>query len=144
MLVGGCLQAGLEAREWELPGGKRVVANATALDMSSVLLVTKNGQQVRLGIQQLAQRDLAYLKDLVTVKQGAVSQRSLALQQQSVDVQSAQYWSQWYDLWVVQFNGPRGPFWKLVPARNSEQATNIAWRQNPRASLLWVKRLNRK
>ncbi len=132
-------------REWRLPGGGGVVnAKIIGLDTSAVILVDAAGRKHVIKIQELARPDLSYLKDILAVKQASMSKRSLSLQQESVNIQTAARCFAWYDLWVVQFSGPRGPFWRMVPARNSDQATYAARRMNPRAQLLWVQRFGRK
>lgn len=77
--------------------------------------------------------------------QAASAQRSTALLERSLAVQNAQYWSQWYDLWVVQFQTRNGQlFWITSPARNSYDAEVAARQRYPAANVIWVKRLSRR
>ena len=170
-----CLLFGVaeaSAHQWKI-GKTRVEATVEHYDGKLVTFRPLKGRVFRVPVEKLVAEDLPVLRNVLALKgldiaarRAAVapapapapivgppqaaqlasnSQRTLAVLERSLAVQSAQYWSQWYDLWVVQFQAPNGyAFWVTSPARNSYDAEVAARRQYPTSNVLWVQRLRRR
>ena len=126
--------------EWTVEG-RKVKAKAVDFNGSHVLLENKVGKQKAFAINQLNERDLQYLTNLLSIRNAEI-QRQLETKQ--LEQQRAQLLSQFVDLWAVSMVAPNGErAWRNYFANNSLEAKQQAFREFPNVRVVGVQRVRR-
>jgi hypothetical protein len=148
-----------QARRWTV-NRKRLDGELVTVAGNQVIVRLRNGRVREIPAADLSADDLNFVQALLALgNNGAAAPAAPApaviagngmarvesLLESSLTYQAAQFRSQWYDLWIVQFVRPDGfPYWVAVFARDSYTATRMAVSRDSMSRLLFVKRLNRR
>ena len=126
--------------EWTI-NGKKVKAKVVDFNATHVLLEIKDGKRKSVAINTLESKDLQYLTNLATIRNGEVQRR---LEASQLEQQRLQLLSQYSDVWTVSMIAPNGRLgWRNYFAVNSMQANQLALREFPNVRIVRTQRLRR-